>query len=161
MARQVRLIDSQKSQLGVMPLSQARQVAQEQGLDLVEIAPNADPPVCRMLDYGKFLYDQAKLERDARKSSKKGGEVREIRLRPKTGQHDIDFKLRSARRFLERGSKVRVRVRFRGREITHPEVARNLLLRIADDLADLSEVERAPRMEGRSMLIVLNSTAKK
>jgi len=143
-----------------MPLDQALQAAQEEGFDLVEVAPNAQPPVCRMLNYGKFLYEQTKQERDARKS-RKGGEVREIRLRPKTGEHDIAFKLRAARRFLERSSKVRVRVWFRGREVTHLEVAEELLGRIADELADISQVEKGPIMEGRSMLMILSPAGKK
>jgi translation initiation factor IF-3 len=151
----VRLIDDQGEQVGIVPLREALQLAQEREYDLVEVAPNADPPVCRLMDYGKFMYDQAKRERDARKTRKSGGEMREIRLRPKTGEHDIAFKLRSARRFLERNSKVRVRVRFRGREVTHPEVARDLLMRVAGDLSDVAEVERAPMMEGRSMLMIL------
>jgi len=159
-ARQVRLIDAQGKQMGIMPFDQALQTAQEQGVDLVEVAPNAQPPVCRMMDYGKFLYEQAKRERGARKS-RKGGEVREIRLRPKTGEHDIAFKLRTARRFLERSSKVKVRVRFRGREITHPEVARELLRRIAGELADVSQVEKGPMVEGRSMLMILSPAGKK
>ncbi len=156
----MRLIDAQGKQVGVMPLDQALQAAQEEGFDLVEVAPNAQPPVCRMLNYGKFLYEQTKQERDARKS-RKGGEVREIRLRPKTGEHDIAFKLRAARRFLERSSKVRVRVWFRGREVTHPEVAEELLGRIADELADISQVEKGPIMEGRSMLMILSPAGKK
>lgn len=143
-----------------MPLEQALQRAQEEGWDLVEVAPNARPPVCRMMDYGKFRYQQAKRERKARKS-RKGGEVREIRLRPQTAEHDIAFKVRTARRFLEQRDKVKVRVRFRGREITHPEVARTLLKRIADDLADVAEVEERPRMEGRSMLMILSPVSSK
>lgn len=156
----MRLINAQGKQVGIVPLDQALQTAQEQGLDLVEVAPNAQPPVCRAMDYGKFLYEQAKRGRDARKS-RKSGEVREIRLRPKTGEHDIAFKLRTARRFLERNSKVKVRVRFRGREITHPEVARELLRRIADELGDISQVEKGPMMEGRSMLMILSPAGKK
>jgi len=116
------------------------------------------------MNYGKFLYQQAKRERDARKSQR-GGEVREIRFRPKTGEHDIAFKLRAARRFLERSYKVKVRVRFRGREITHPDVAEQLLARLAGELADVSAVEKGPMMEGRSMLMILSpsggKTAKK
>ena len=151
----MRLIGAQGKQLGVMSVEEALQAAQEQGFDLVEVAPNAEPPVCRVMNYGKFLYEQGKRERDARKSQR-GGEVREIRLRPKTGAHDIAFKLRAARRFLERSYKVKVRVRFRGREITHPEVARQLLARIAGELADLSAIEKGPMMEGRSMLMILS-----
>ena len=156
----MRLIDAQGKQVGIVPLDQALQAAQEQGLDLVEVAPNAQPPVCRLIDYGKLLYEQAKRERSARKS-RKGGEDREIRLRPKTGEHDIAFKLRTARRFLKRRDKVKVRVRFRGREITHPEVARELLRRIADELSDVSCVEKGPVMEGQSMLMILSPVSKK
>lgn len=122
---------------------------------MVEVAPNADPPVCRLMDYGKFLYEAQKRERGARKSQTKV-EIKEIRLRPKTGEHDINFKLRGARKFLERGAKVKVRIRFRGREVTHPEVARELMTRIADELSDVAEVEKEPSMEGMTMLMVLS-----
>ena len=159
-AREVRLIDGQGKQLGIVPMSQALGAAREQGLDLVEVAPNAQPPVCRMMDYGKFAYEQARRERDSRKS-RRSGEVREIRLRPKTGEHDIAFKVRAARRFLQRSQKVKVRVRFRGREITHPQIARELLMRIANDLSDVSEIEKRPRMDGRSMLLILSPAADK
>jgi translation initiation factor IF-3 len=130
-------------------------IAQEQGTDLVEVAPNADPPVCRLMDYGKFLYEAQKRERGARKTQTKV-EIKEIRLRPKTGEHDINFKLRGARKFLERGAKVKVRIRFRGREVTHPEVARELMVRIADELSDVAVVEKEPSMEGMTMLMVLS-----
>ncbi len=145
-----------------MPVDEALRAAYEQGFDLVEVAPNAQPPVCRMLDYGKFVYQQAKKERDARKARKtrKSGEVREIQLRPKTGEHDIAFRLRAARRFLERSSKVKVRVRFRGREVTHPEVARELLARVAEELSDVSQIEKPPDWEGRSMLMILSPIGK-
>lgn len=158
----MRLIDGQGRQAGIVPVDEALRAAYEQGFDLVEVSPNSQPPVCRMLDYGKFVYQQAKKERDARKARKtrKSGEVREIQLRPKTGEHDIAFRLRAARRFLDRGSKVKVRVRFRGREITHPEVARNLLARVAQELADVSQTEKHPAMEGRSMLMILSPISK-
>lgn len=107
------------------------------------------------MDYGKFLYEAQKRERGARKSQTKV-EIKEIRLRPKTGEHDINFKLRGARKFLERGAKVKVRIRFRGREVTHPEVARELMTRIADELSDVAEVEKEPSMEGMTMLMVLS-----
>jgi translation initiation factor IF-3 len=129
-------------------------MARERGLDLVEVAPNSDPPVCRMMDYGKFLYEKSKRERKARKAQK-SVEVKEIRLRPKTGEHDVDFKVRDAHRFLEQGAKVKVRVRFRGREITYPEIARELLQDFAGRLSDVSEIESPPRMEGRSLLMIL------
>ena len=122
---------------------------------MVEVAPNADPPVCRLMDYGKFLYEAQKRERGARKTQTKV-EIKEIRLRPKTGEHDINFKLRGARKFLERGAKVKVRIRFRGREVTHPEVARELMVRIADELSDVAVVEKEPSMEGMTMLMVLS-----
>ena len=137
-----------------MPLRDALEAAQARDLDLVEVAPDANPPVCRLMDYGKFLYEQAKKEKKSRKAQKT--EVKEIRLRPKTGQHDVAFKVRDARRFLNDGLKVKVRVRFRGREITYPEIGREMLSRIAEELGDVSEVEQRPRMEGRSLLMILS-----
>jgi len=148
------LIDDKGQQVGVVALRDALEAAQSRDLDLVEVAPNAKPPVCRLMDYGKFLYDQAKREKKARKAQKT--EVKEIRLRPKTGQHDVAFKVRDARRFLNDGLKVKVRVRFRGREITYPEIGRGMLNRIAKELEDVSEIEQSPRMEGRSMLMILS-----
>ena len=140
--------------MGIVPLRDALEAAQSRDLDLVEVAPNANPPVCRLMDYGKFLYEQAKKEKKSRKAQRT--EVKEIRLRPKTGQHDVAFKVRDARRFLDSGLKVKVRVRFRGREITYPEIGREMLKRIAEELGDVSEVEQRPRMEGRSMLMILS-----
>ena len=134
-------------------------MAREQGLDLVEVAPNADPPVCRMMDYGKFLYEKSKRERQARRAQKTV-EVKEIRFRPKTGEHDIEFKTRDAERFLKQGCKVKVRVRFKGREITYPEIAREMLVDFAERLSEVSEVESRPRMEGRSMLMILSPKVK-
>jgi translation initiation factor IF-3 len=142
-----------------MPIYEALAVAREHDLDLVEVAPNANPPVCRLLDYGKYIYERTKKERGARKAQKTK-EIKEIRLRPKTGAHDIAHKVRDARRFLKDGCKVKVRVRFRGREITHPEVARDLLKRIAADLEDVGQVEQQPRLEGRTMLMILNPSNK-
>ena len=133
---------------------EALAMAEAQDVDLVEVAPNADPPVCRLMDYGKFLYEAQKRERSARKAQVQV-EIKEIRLRPKTGEHDINFKLRDARRFLDRGAKVRVRIRFRGREITHPEVAKELLTRVAEELGDVAIVEKRPALEGMTMLMIL------
>ena len=124
---------------------------------MVEVAPNADPPVCRVLDHGKFLYERAKKEKEARKAQTKI-EVKEIRLRPKTSEHHRSFKVRDARRWLTEGKKVRVRIRFRGREITYPEIALEDLKQIADELADLGTIEVAPSMEGRTMLMVIAPT---
>ncbi len=153
-ASEVRLIDEDGAQLGVVPIDEALQIARTRDTDLVEVAPNAQPPVCRLMDYGKFLYERSKREREARRSQKQT-EVKEIRLRPKTGEHDIAYKIRDARRFLQKGAKVKVRIRFRGREITHPEVAKDLLDRIAEELSDVAVIEKAGEMEGRTMLMIL------
>ena len=126
-------------------------------LDLVEVAPNADPPVCRVMDFGKFVYERAKKEREARKAQTKI-EVKEIRLRPKTNEHHRNLKVRDARRWLENGMKVKVRIRFRGREITYPEIALEDLKEIALQLSDVSAVEQAPALEGRTMLMILAPT---
>ena len=142
-----------------MPPAQALQFARERELDLVEVAPQADPPVCRILDFGKYQYEQAKRERQARKAQKQI-EVKEVRLRPKTGEHDTEVRLRQARKFLESGAKVKVRVRFRGREIRHPEVARDILEEFAQRLSDVGEVETRPNMEGRSLLMILMPKSK-
>jgi translation initiation factor IF-3 len=133
-------------------------MAESLELDLVEVSPTADPPVCRIMDYGKFLYDKAKKERKSRQASR--SEVKEIRMRPKTGEHDVSFKIRDTRRFLQAGHKVKVRVRFRGREINYPEIAVKLLERVATELADVSTVEKKAYMEGRSMLIILAPNTK-
>ncbi len=130
------------------------QLAADRDLDLVEVAPNADPPVCRIMDFGKFQYERAKKEREARKQQKQI-EVKEIRLRPKTDDHHRSFKVRDARRWLEEGMKVKVRIRFRGREITYPEIAHEMLQEVAAELDDIAVVEQAPNMEGRTMLMVL------
>lgn len=151
---QVRLIDADGENVGVVSVQDAQRTARESGLDLVEVAPNAEPPVCRVMDYGKFLYEKTKREREARKAQTKV-EVKEIRLRPKTNEHHRNFKVRDARRWLKDGMKVKVRIRFRGREITYPEIALNDLKEIAEDLSDVGVVEQAPSMEGRSMLMVL------
>jgi translation initiation factor IF-3 len=146
--------------IGVVSVRDALTMARERGLDLVEVAPNADPPVCRLMDYGKFLYEKSKRERKARKAQK-SVEVKEIRLRPKTGEHDVDFKARDAERFLQQGYKVKVRVRFRGREITYPEIGKELLEDFAKRLASVAEVEAAPHLEGRSLLMILTPGVKK
>jgi translation initiation factor IF-3 len=142
-------------QLGIMPTSKALATAQEQDTDLVEVAPNATPPVCRLMDYGKYLYQAQKRERDARKSQAKV-EIKEIRLRPRTDDHDINYRLKRARGFLERGAKVRVRMRFRGREVTHPEVALELMKHVAEELKDIAVIEKMPAKEGMTMLMILS-----
>jgi len=156
-ASEVRLIGVAGNQLGVVSIAEALKIAQQHQTDLVEVAPQAKPPVCRLMDYGKFLYERSKKEREARKSQKQT-EIKEIRLRPRTGEHDIAYKVRDARRFLQKGAKVKVRIRFRGREITHPELARDLLNRVASELNDVALVEQEGRMEGHTMLMILAPT---
>jgi len=151
---EVRLIGPKGENVGVVPIDQAMRMAREAEMDLVEVAPGATPPVCRVMDFGKFLYERTKKEREARKAQTKI-EVKEIRLRPKTNEHHRSFKVDDARRWLGAGMKVRVTVRFRGREITYPELALEDLKEIAAELSDIATVEQSPMMEGRTMLMVL------
>lgn len=153
-AKNVRLIGSDGNNIGVVPIEEAFEAAKTADLDLVEIAPNADPPVCRVLDFGKFLYEKSKKDREARKAQTKV-EIKEVRLRPKTSDHHRSFKVRDARRWLTEGKKVRVRIRFRGREITFPEIALEDLQSIADELSDVGMIEQSPTMEGRTMLMTI------
>jgi len=156
----VRVIGPDNENIGVIPTHEALRLAREADKDLVEVSPNADPPVCRILDFGKFLYEKTKKEKEARKAQTVI-EVKEIQLRPKTTDHHAGFKVRDARRWLEEGKKVIVRIKFRGREISHPQIARQELADIAQELADVGVVEQAPNLEGRSMLMVLGPTRKK
>ena len=137
-----------------MPVSQALELARTRGLDLIEVAPTAVPPVCRVLDYGKYKYAQAKKERESKKSQKVSL-LREVKLRPKIGVHDFDAKARSARKLLEGGDKVKTTILFRGREITHPDLGLKLLHRITDTLKDVAFMERPPVMEGKRISIIL------
>lgn len=159
-AKEVRLIGEEGEQLGIFPLREALDIARQHSVDLVEVAPQADPPVCRLLDYGKYIYEKARKAREARKAQKPV-EVKEIRLRPKTGEHDINFKVNRMRGFLGEGFKVKVRVLFRGREISYPEIAQQMLTQIAAGLTDVAVVENYPRLEGRSMFMVLAPAGKK
>ena len=152
--KDVRLIDAAGANVGVVATDEAKRMAQEAELDLVEVAPNANPPVCRIMDFGKFIYEKTKKEREARKAQTKI-EIKEIRLRPKTTGHHRSFKVRDARKWLEEGKKVKVRIRFRGREIHYPEIALEDLREIAEELADVSMIEHAPSLEGRTMLMIL------
>ncbi|HYY88310.1 MAG TPA: translation initiation factor IF-3 [Chloroflexota bacterium] len=151
---EVRVIDEDNNQVGVMPTTEALELARSKDLNLVEVAPNAVPPVCRILDYGKFKYEEEKKERAARKHQHTS-ELKELRLRPRTDEHDLQVRARAARKFLEEGHKVRLVVRFRGRESSHPEVARAQINHIAERLSDIAVVERAPEMEGRGMYAIL------
>jgi translation initiation factor IF-3 len=141
-----------------VPIEEARRMATERSLDLVEVAPNADPPVVKIMDYGKFLYNKKKKERHARQQQKQI-EVKEIRLRPKTDDHHLGFKVRDARRWLGDGMKVKVRIWFKGREITYPELGRQILDQVAQELSDIAIIEQEPNMDGRSMLMVLAPSA--
>lgn len=150
----MRLVGEKGEQLGIMTLHDAREVARDNNLDLVEVAATAVPPVCRMLDYGKYKYEQTKKEREAKKTQKISL-LREIRLRPKVGVHDFDAKARSVKKLLEEGNKVKVTIMFRGREITHPDLGRKLLLRMGETLGELAAVEKQPLIEGRRMSMTL------
>jgi len=152
--REVRLIDENGEQLGVLPTSEALRIARDRGLDLVEVAPMATPPVCRLMDYGRYKYEQTKRERDARKHATKV-ELKEVRLRPKTDEHDIDFKTRAVQRFLKDGDKVKVTLMFRGREMAHPQIGRQILEQMAEAVREFGQVERMPLMEGRTMTMIL------
>ena len=141
-----------------MPLNQALETARKHNLDLVEVAATATPPVCRLLDYGKYRYEQVKKEREARRSQKVSL-LREVRLRPKIGDHDFEAKARSVRKLLDEGNKVKVTILFRGREVTHPEFGRRLLQRMTDIVKEVASIERQPLMEGRRMNIILSLVA--
>jgi translation initiation factor IF-3 len=152
------LVGEKGEQLGIMPLNQAQEVARNRNLDLVEVAATAVPPVCRLMDYGKYKYEQAKKEREARRSQKVV-EVREVRLRPKIGDHDFEAKARLAKKLLDGGDKVKLTVMFRGREITHPEIGWKLLQRMAEELKEVASVEGQPLMVGRRMNVVMTPIA--
>src|SRR5687767_3628596 len=151
-AREVRLIDAQGNMIGVVPTREALARAEEAGLDLVEIAPTAAPPVCKILDYGKFKYEAQKRANEARKKQKII-EVKEIKMRPNIDDNDYDVKMRSARRFLEEGDKVKVTMRFRGREMAHQDLGMNVLIKVRDDLVEMAKVEQMPKLEGRQMIM--------
>ncbi len=153
-AREVLVIDADGTQLGVLKTSEALELAREKKLDLVNVAPNARPPVCRMMDYGKFKYEQSKKDREARKRQKVTT-VKEIKLRPNIDKHDFDVKVKRGQKFLENGDKIKVTVMFRGREITHPEIAQRLCKQLVEDLKDYGVVEKPARQEGRNMIMIL------
>ena len=140
---------------GVTSLREALNMAADAGLDLVEISPNADPPVCKILDFGKFKYEEQKRKNEARKKQKVI-EVKEIKLRPSIDDHDYDVKMRSMKGFIEEGDKVKVTMRFRGRELAHQELGMNVLMRVKDDLDAIAKIEAYPRMEGRQMTMVMS-----
>ncbi len=153
-AREVRVVDDEGNQLGVLSLAEALAAAEERGLDLVEVSPNADPPVCRIMDYGKYKYQTSKRTAEAKKKTARV-EIKEVKMRPKTEEHDFQVKIRNARRFLEEGNKVKVTIMFRGREVTHPEFGHRLMTRVGEELKDIGQVESHPGMFGRFMTMVV------
>jgi translation initiation factor IF-3 len=157
-AREVRVIGPEGGQLGILSIREALQMAEEHGFDLVEVAPDAKPPVCRIMDFGKYKYQQSKRLQQAKKKQKVIS-VKEIKLRPKTEEHDYQFKTQHVRRFLEEGHKTKVTVVFRGREIAHAELGRRMLDRIVADMQDIGTLEQVPQQEGRNMTMVLSPRA--
>lgn len=153
-AREVRVVDDEGGQLGIMALHDALRAAEERGLDLVEVSPNAVPPVCRVMDYGKFKYQQSKRAAEAKKKTARV-EIKEVKMRPKTEEHDFQVKLRNARKFLEEGNKVKMTIMFRGREVTHPEFGRRLMERVAEEVKDIAQPETRANMAGRFMTMII------
>jgi len=155
-AKEVRLIDETGKQVGIVPLEEALRMAEEKGLDLVEIAPQANPPVCKILDYGKFIYEQKKKEKTARKKQREHAiEVKDIQLSTRIDEHDLKVKLKHMREFLEDGDKVRVRIKFRGRENIRPELGDKLVHRIVEELSDIGQIESEPKKEGAFLMFSL------
>lgn len=152
--KEVRVTDANGEQLGIMPIKEAMRLAQEANLDLVEIAPKAKPPVCKIMNFGKYRYEQQKREKESRKKQKVIS-VKEVKLRPGIETHDFNFKVKNALRFIADGNKVKVVIMFRGREISHPEMGENLLLKVADAMAESTIVERKPKLEGKNMIMIL------
>ncbi|WP_149756238.1 translation initiation factor IF-3 [Roseivivax sediminis] len=156
---EIRLIGAEGENIGVVPPSRGLELAEQAGLDLVEISPNATPPVCKIMDFGKFKYEQQKREAEARKKQKTI-EVKEVKFRPNTDIHDYDVKMKNVVKFLENGDKVKVTLRFRGREMAHQNLGRNLLERVAEDVKEIGKVENMPKMEGRQMVMMIGPTVK-
>lgn len=157
--REVRLIGSEGEQLGIVPTLEALQMAREQEVDLVEVAPQAKPPVCKLLDYGKFKFEQEKNARESRKKQKLL-KLKEVRMQPKIESHDLEFKTKHIKDFLEQGSKVKVTIRFRGRELAHTELGKDVLEKILEMLDTSYNVDRRPAMEGRFMSMILSPSGK-
>lgn len=152
--KEVRLVSEEGEQLGITPIREAMDIAIEKGLDLVEVAPSAKPPVCRLMDFGRFRFEQSKREKEARKKQKIIS-VKEVKLRPNIEDHDFETKAKNARRFLSDGDKVKVTIMFRGREITHPDLGEKLSVKLAEQLSDISAVEKNPKVEGKNMVMIL------
>ena len=158
--REVRVTGSNGEQLGIMQTRDALRLAEEQHLDLVEVAPKARPPVCKIMDFGKYRYEQQKREKEARKKQKVIT-IKEVKLRPNIEQHDFDVKLKNARKFIEEGNKVKVTIMFRGRELSHPELGNTILDKMANELGDAVSIERTAKLEGKNMTMILSPKAQK
>ncbi|MBE6102781.1 MAG: translation initiation factor IF-3 [Selenomonas ruminantium] len=158
--REVRVTSATGEQLGIMPTREALRMAEEQHLDLVEVAPKAKPPVCRIMDFGKYRYEQQKREKEAKKKQKTIS-IKEVKLRPNIEQHDFDVKVKNAVRFVQEGNKVKVTIMFRGRELSHPELGREILDRVAATLGDTVSIERTAKLEGKNMTMILAPKAQK
>nr|WP_246557992.1 translation initiation factor IF-3 [Roseovarius nubinhibens] len=158
-ADEIRLIGADGENVGVVTPTRAMEMAEEAGLDLVEISPNANPPVCKIMDFGKYKYEQQKRESEARKKQKVI-EVKEIKFRPNTDTHDYEVKMRSVMKFLENGDKVKITMRFRGREMAHQDLGRQLLQRVSGDIEGVGKVENMPKMEGRQMIMIIAPAAR-
>jgi len=158
-SKEIRLIGADGENVGVVTPARAMDMADDAGLDLVEISPNANPPVCKIMDFGKFKYEQQKRESEARKKQKTI-EVKEVKFRPNTDKHDYDVKMRNVFKFLENGDKVKISLRFRGREMAHLNLGRELLERVAEDVKDVGKVESMPKMEGRQMIMMIGQLPK-
>ena len=153
-APEVRVIDPDGKQIGVLPVKEAIRIAAERGFDLVEVAPNSQPPVCRIMNYGKYKYQQSKRTQEARKHQTII-HIKEVKVRPRTEEHDFQFKLRHVKRFLDEGNKVKISILFRGREIAHPEFGKDMLNRFIEGVKDTMVIEQSPRLEGRNMVMIL------
>ena len=158
--KEVRLVSAEGEQLGILPLAEAMAKAEEANMDLVKISPNADPPVCKLMDYGKYRFEQSKREKEAKKNQRVV-EIKEVRMSPSIDVNDFNVKLRNAQKFLGEGDRVKVSVRFRGREMAHTEIGRDLLLKFAEQCADIAAMDKDPKLEGRFMSIVLTAKAAK
>lgn len=150
----MRVIDPEGKQLGILAVREAIRIAEERGLDLVEVAPNSQPPVCRIMNYGKYKYQQSKRTQEARKHQTVI-RIKEVKVRPRTEEHDFQFKLRHVKRFLDEGNKVKISILFRGREIAHPEFGKELLNRFVEGVKDMVVIEQSPRLEGRNMVMIM------
>jgi translation initiation factor IF-3 len=150
----VRVINANGEQVGILPIGEALRLAESQELDLVEVSPTARPPVCRIMDYGKFKYEESKKAQEARKKQTVVS-IKEVKMRPKTDEHDFDFKLKNVKRFLEEGNKTKITVVFRGREMAHPEFGRRMLDRVTNELQGLATIEQMPRMEGKAISMIV------